>query len=238
MSEGLILYCDCAYSSLITDEAKVQIKEHLAGSGWRVEAVPDLCKLAAEQDKRLKRWAGEDDLVIVACYPRTVKWLFHYGKAALSEGVRILNMREQRPEEVLAALTDLERCNKAPALLNVEPDGDWVPWFPVIDYDRCSNCGQCASFCVFGVYRVTPDERVEVLEPANCKNNCPACARMCPSKAIIFAKCSEVPINGAEPPAVEETSSSSEGADIDALIEKRRARAEAFRKAREGSNKR
>ena len=165
-----------------------------------------------------------------------MKWLFRYGKAALSEGVRILNMREQRPEEVLAALADRERCNKAPALLNVEPDGDWVPWFPVIDYDRCSNCGQCASFCVFGVYRVTPEERVEVLEPANCKNNCPACARMCPSNAIIFAKCSEVPINGAEPPAVAETSSSSEGADIDALIEKRRARAEAFRKARDGTH--
>ena len=35
--------------------------------------------------------------------------------------------------------------------------GDWKPWFPVIDYDRCTNCMQCLSFCLFGVYGV--DER-------------------------------------------------------------------------------
>ena len=27
----------------------------------------------------------------------------------------------------------------------------WKPWFPVIDYDRCTNCMQCLSFCLFGV---------------------------------------------------------------------------------------
>lgn len=235
MGKGLILYCDCAYSSLVTDTAKMQIKEYLSGSGWRVEGVPDLCKLAAKQDKRLKQWAGEEDLVIVACYPRTVKWLFRYGKAALSEGVQVLNMREQRPEDILASLVARKPCEGSHQSLNVEPDGDWVPWFPVIDYDRCSHCGQCASFCVFGVYRVTPDERVEVVEPANCKNNCPACARMCPSKAIIFSKSSEEPINGAEPQTEGKATSDSESVDIDVLIEKRRARAEAFRKAREGN---
>ena len=30
--------------------------------------------------------------------------------------------------------------------------GEWKPWFPVIDYDRCTNCMQCLSFCLFGVY--------------------------------------------------------------------------------------
>src|SRR5690349_15887991 len=30
--------------------------------------------------------------------------------------------------------------------------GGWKPWFPVIDYDRCTNCMQCLSFCLFGVY--------------------------------------------------------------------------------------
>ena len=32
--------------------------------------------------------------------------------------------------------------------------GAWKPWFPVIDYDRCTNCMQCLSFCLFGVYGV------------------------------------------------------------------------------------
>ena len=25
---------------------------------------------------------------------------------------------------------------------------EWLPWFPVIDYDRCTNCMQCLSFCL------------------------------------------------------------------------------------------
>ena len=37
---------------------------------------------------------------------------------------------------------------------NAAKHGDWKPWFPVIDYDRCTNCMQCLSFCLFGVYGV------------------------------------------------------------------------------------
>ena len=65
--------------------------------------------------------------------------------------------------------------------------GVWKPWFPVIDYSRCNHCGQCADFCLFSVYRKSAD-RVEVVNPANCKDNCPACARICPGVAIVFPK--------------------------------------------------
>ena len=34
--------------------------------------------------------------------------------------------------------------------------------------------------------------------PGSCKNNCPACARICSETAIIFPKVGESPINGAE----------------------------------------
>jgi ferredoxin len=39
---------------------------------------------------------------------------------------------------------------------------------------------------------------VVVIHPESCKNNCPACARICPETAIIFPKVGENPINGAE----------------------------------------
>ncbi|MHC4467013.1 MAG: 4Fe-4S dicluster domain-containing protein, partial [Planctomycetota bacterium] len=68
----------------------------------------------------------------------------------------------------------------------------------VIDYDRCKNCMQCLNFCLFGVYELSDDGKVEVVKPTGCKTNCPACARVCPHKAIIFPKYTESPINGDE----------------------------------------
>src|SRR5881394_767918 len=74
--------------------------------------------------------------------------------------------------------------------------GDWKPWFPVIDYDRCTNCMQCLSFCLFGVYGVDEQHRIQVQNNDNCKTNCPACSRVCPEAAIMFPKYKAGPING------------------------------------------
>jgi Pyruvate/2-oxoacid:ferredoxin oxidoreductase delta subunit len=74
--------------------------------------------------------------------------------------------------------------------------GEWKPWFPVIDYDRCTNCMQCLSFCLFGVYGVDGDRKIEVQNQDNCKTNCPACSRVCPEAAIMFPKYKAGPING------------------------------------------
>lgn len=74
--------------------------------------------------------------------------------------------------------------------------GGWKPWFPVIDYDRCTNCMQCLSFCLFGVYGVDGGKRIQVQNNDNCKTNCPACSRVCPEAAIMFPKYKAGPING------------------------------------------
>ena len=74
--------------------------------------------------------------------------------------------------------------------------GEWKPWFPVIDYDRCTNCMQCLSFCLFGVYGVDGEKRIQVQNNDNCKTNCPACSRVCPEAAIMFPKYKAGPING------------------------------------------
>ncbi len=74
--------------------------------------------------------------------------------------------------------------------------GDWKPWFPVIDYDRCTNCMQCLSFCLFGVYGVDEEKHIQVQNNDNCKTNCPACSRVCPEAAIMFPKYKAGPING------------------------------------------
>jgi Pyruvate/2-oxoacid:ferredoxin oxidoreductase delta subunit len=74
--------------------------------------------------------------------------------------------------------------------------GEWKPWFPVIDYDRCTNCMQCLSFCLFGVYGVDAGQKIQVQTSDNCKTNCPACSRVCPEAAIMFPKYKAGPING------------------------------------------
>lgn len=73
--------------------------------------------------------------------------------------------------------------------------GVWKPWFPVIDYSRCTNCMQCLSFCLFDVYGVD-EGKIQVQNNDNCKTNCPACSRVCPEVAIMFPKYQTGPING------------------------------------------
>jgi Pyruvate/2-oxoacid:ferredoxin oxidoreductase delta subunit len=76
--------------------------------------------------------------------------------------------------------------------------GKWKPWFPVIDYSRCTNCMQCLSFCLFDVYGVSGAKKIEVRNQDNCKTDCPACSRVCPEVAIMFPKYKHGPINGDE----------------------------------------
>jgi NAD-dependent dihydropyrimidine dehydrogenase PreA subunit len=97
------------------------------------------------------------------------------------------------------------------------PQSDWPAWFPVLDRQRCTDCKQCLNFCLFDVYAVDDAGRVQVRNPANCKNECPACARVCPQAAIIFPKYPDAPINGAE---VDEASLERESmkADLSSLL--------------------
>ena len=78
------------------------------------------------------------------------------------------------------------------------PAAAWKPWFPVIDYSRCTNCMQCLSFCLFDVYGVSADRKIQVQNQSNCKTEWPACSRVCPEVAIMFPKYRHGPINGEE----------------------------------------
>lgn len=80
--------------------------------------------------------------------------------------------------------------------LGARTPGAWKPWFPVIDYDRCTNCMQCLSFCLFDVYGVNDKQQIRVQNQDNCKTDCPACSRVCPEVAILFPKYKSGPING------------------------------------------
>ena len=95
--------------------------------------------------------------------------------------------------------------------------GAWKPWFPVIDYDRCTNCMQCLSFCLFDVYGVSEAGKIQVQNNDNCKTNCPACSRVCPEVAIMFPKYAHGPING-EPVQGDDVRREKMKIDISALL--------------------
>ena len=198
-----ILYCHCAYAQVMPEPTRDAVLKALQESGAAYEAVADLCELSARRDPRLKHWAATGALKIAACFPRTVKWLFHTGRARLPDDSEIMNMRTQKPDEVIKTLLADGPARPGEVVPDAtaedkpwEKVGDWVPWFPVIDYERCTNCKQCLNFCLFGVFARGEDDKVEVTNPANCKLNCPACARVCPKVAIIFPKYAQSPING------------------------------------------
>jgi Pyruvate/2-oxoacid:ferredoxin oxidoreductase delta subunit len=90
----------------------------------------------------------------------------------------------------------VEAAEKLVAATGAVKSGAWKPWFPVIDYGRCTNCMQCLSFCLFDVYGVSADRKIEVRNQNNCKTDCPACSRVCPEVAIMFPKYRHAPING------------------------------------------
>ena len=247
-----ILYCHCAHAEVLPEATRAAVLEGLARLGPRVRAVADLCELAARHDDSLKDFSA--GAVVVACHPRAVRWLFARAGAPLDESTTLLNMRTQIAGDILSHLAPGEYTrhesshlapgeytggtpgDKRPALVSPGPsrasgaaNGNWLPWFPVIDYDRCQNCRQCQQFCLFGVYATNGNGRVSVVRPEKCKTNCPACARICPHAAIIFPKFDEGgPISGDDTPPPERPAapidfSSLAGLDFQEAIRRRSA---------------
>ncbi len=193
-----VLYCHCAYSDVVPQEVKDAVLGYLSTSGLPVHAVSDLCQRVAGKDPLLEQISRGESVTIVACYSRTVKWLFHAAGAPLSEqAVTILNMRTDSAESIIESLRAESDISQETDVVLDEKE-EWVPWFPVIDYDRCRGCRQCLNFCFFGVYGMSESGDVEVRNPEKCKTNCPACARICPDIAIIFPKYKSGPICGAD----------------------------------------
>jgi hypothetical protein len=100
------LYCHCAHAQVVPADTKKAVLEALAVSGQAFEAVGDLCEMSARKDPALLRIAAMPGLRIIACHRRAVAWLMHAAGTALPEQVPVLNMREQKPDAILASLAE------------------------------------------------------------------------------------------------------------------------------------
>lgn len=223
-----ILYCHCANAQVLLPATRESALRALCESGLPFETVADLCELSARRDPLLKCVATSGDVVIAACHPRTVRCLFAAADAALPESTQYLDLRRDDAETICAAVREIPRAEPVTEPRDFEtvqaeleaaatPADGWSAWAPVIDYDRCTGCMQCLSFCLFGVYGVDGESRIEVRNPEQCKTNCPACSRVCPEAAILFPKHHSDAINGGSTGASDVTHEAMK-VDISALL--------------------
>lgn len=59
-------------------------------------------------------------------------------------------------------------------------------WYPVIDYERCIECGACTDKCKYGVYNQIKAPIPVVINPGNCIHGCHGCGNLCPTEAISY----------------------------------------------------
>jgi NAD-dependent dihydropyrimidine dehydrogenase PreA subunit len=190
-----ITICVCTSRSVISREKVVEVSRRLSGAGYAIRYEADLCERAISPEADMQEIARG---VVIACHPRAVLSLF--SRLEL-EPARVIDIRSNSSEEVLECFRLPPEEPSAPgefdrSLLDSLPSKPGKDaWYPAIDKNRCCNCGKCHDFCLFGVYE-TDGKTVKVCHPRNCKINCPACARTCPQKAVIFPKYPKSPING------------------------------------------
>jgi len=59
-------------------------------------------------------------------------------------------------------------------------------WYPMINYEKCIECGTCVEFCQHGVYDKAKSPRPVVVYPEGCVQGCKGCAGQCPTDAIEY----------------------------------------------------
>lgn len=59
-------------------------------------------------------------------------------------------------------------------------------WYPVIDYEKCIECGTCTDKCKHGVYDQSKTPTPVVVFPEGCIEGCHGCGNLCPAEAISY----------------------------------------------------
>ena len=186
MRDTGVIFCRCT-AGIISDEKLSAMSEAVRGSKTHIVELNDLCALSIDRAGSLRELNRKfRRKIVIACYPRAVENILIQADAPFEE-MTVLNFRKISVDETKTELESF-RGERSYEVMN---SGLKVPaWFPLVDKTRCSNCGQCAAFCLFGVYNYA-DKQLGVKNPLSCKNNCPACARACPQSAIIFPRIKE-----------------------------------------------
>ena len=222
-----VIFCRCS-AGVVSNETADKIATGLKRFDTDVFELKDLCAFSINE-KDVLRTIGKSfqKKVIVACYPRAVKHMFRQGGIEFGD-FEVLNFKEQTPDDIFNQLDSRFHVPAGKARYQVQvTDLDVPAWFPVIDDSRCTFCGKCARFCLFGVYSYDK-KSLEVVDPLACKDNCPACGRTCPTQAIMFPRLAENTVLAGAVPG-EKKVSIDKGSLLTTLNQRNRNRKNIFR---------
>jgi len=194
-----------------TAEEKV-LDRLISGVGASVWVTPELLDLP-DQDPFWEQLTGADQpfAVISRLHPRAVRALLVERNVLPEAEKRFLGayrlQADTAPEVLIEAIPGIVPVGQGGAVVRTDARHLRKRWYPLIDRERCTRCGQCHEFCVFGVFERTAAGEVIIVRPDNCKPGCPACARVCPAGAVIFPDCpdddliagADGPVRAAEP---------------------------------------
>ena len=194
-----LIYCRCGGEN-VSDELHRQLASLIGKFNLDVFELHDLCAYSINEKEVLNSISEKyPKKIVMACYPRAVKSLLAQGNIDLGD-YDFISFKELNSVQIESKLKNDFGLEKGEAQYRVLENSLDVPaWFPVIEESRCTICGKCARFCLFGVYKYDK-KNLNVVNPLACKNLCPACGRACPSMAIMFPRLAEkTTLAGAEP---------------------------------------
>ena len=196
-----------------------RLAEELASWGADVVLVPDVYQLPRDEPCLSSLRRTEEPLVCFSwLQPRAAFWTlaelgvrgerveaFERKDARGGRPIVCFNLQDRSSPEgwldKVEELLDGNRPGGRGALSRLEATPG-ERWYPVIDYERCTNCLECLEFCLFGVYDTDEEGLLVAANPDACKPGCPACSRVCPSQAIMFPFSEDPAIAGSDDGAI------------------------------------
>uniref|UniRef100_UPI00321630B4 ATP-binding protein n=1 Tax=uncultured Draconibacterium sp. TaxID=1573823 RepID=UPI00321630B4 len=228
--QDCLIYCNCG-AGIISTEKQAALAQSFKSLPFDVFELHDICAFSLNEKEVLNSLEKKyNKKSIVACYPRAIQNIFQQNEIDFTN-YEVLNFRELSTENIVETLNNKKTDSTTATKYEVVTSSLEVPaWYPVIDKSRCTLCGQCARFCVFGVYKYNK-KSLNVVNPLSCKNNCPACGRTCPASAIIFPRLPENSVlSGAEPGKTEKAADTEKKEGLFVLLnERNNARKNIFR---------
>lgn len=158
---------------------------------------------ASDDDSDDQDQPGEPVDRVTDLFPRPSRQIYHLDlKTANHADIYVTEIRRLAGLELVPAIDGMESADVELPIVGGKimqlDEKTSRRWYPVIDFDRCTNCMECVDFCLFGVYGVDHGESILVEQPDNCRKGCPACSRVCPENAIIFPQHKAPAIAGAQ----------------------------------------